>query len=84
MATAIADVLLGRQRMNARAVNSIVEAKDFFERAINLDPDFATVLAPLRSLPEFDSIYRDIAADMAAQLKPVKAMETIETSCVAD
>jgi hypothetical protein len=70
--------------MTGRTVKSIVEAKAFFERAINLGPDSATVLAPLRFLPEFDSIYRDIAADMAAQLEPVKAMVTIETCCVAD
>jgi TolB-like protein/Tfp pilus assembly protein PilF len=33
--------LLGRQRMSRRTVKSIAEAKAFFERAINLDPDFA-------------------------------------------
>ena len=46
--------------------------------------DVDTVLEPLRSLPEFDAIYRDISADMAAQLEVVKAKETLETSCVAD
>ena len=43
-----------------------------------------SVLEPLRSLPEFDSIYREIAADMAAQLEVVKAKETLETACVSD
>jgi TolB-like protein/Tfp pilus assembly protein PilF len=33
--------LLGRQRMTVRTVKSIAEAKAFFERAINLDPEFA-------------------------------------------
>ena len=45
--------------------------------------DVDTVLEPLRSLPEFDSIYREIAADMAAQLERVKANETLETACVS-
>ena len=39
------------------------------------------VLEPLRSLPEFESIYREISADMAAQLESVRAKETLETSC---
>ena len=46
--------------------------------------DVDTVLEPLRSLPEFDSIYREIAADMAAQLERVKAKETLETACVSN
>jgi TolB-like protein/Tfp pilus assembly protein PilF len=46
--------------------------------------DVDTVLEPLRSLPEFDSIYRDISADMAAQLERVRARETLETSCNSD
>jgi TolB-like protein/Tfp pilus assembly protein PilF len=46
--------------------------------------DVDTVLEPLRSLPEFDAIYRDIAADMAAQLERVRAKETLETSCVSN
>jgi TolB-like protein/Tfp pilus assembly protein PilF len=33
--------LLGRQRMTVRTVKSIAEAKAYFERAINLDPEFA-------------------------------------------
>ena len=33
--------LLGRQRMALRTVESIAEAKSYFERAIKLDPDFA-------------------------------------------
>ncbi len=43
--------------------------------------DVDTALEPLRSLPEFDSIYREISADMAAQLERVRARETLETSC---
>ncbi|MCH8301730.1 MAG: tetratricopeptide repeat protein [Proteobacteria bacterium] len=39
------------------------------------------VLEPLRSLPEFESIYREISADMASQLERVRAKETLETSC---
>ena len=46
--------------------------------------DVDTALEPLRSLPEFDSIYREIAADMAAQLERVRAKETLETSCISD
>ncbi len=46
--------------------------------------DVDTALEPLRSLPEFDSIYREIAADMAAQLERVKAKETLETACVSN
>ena len=33
--------LLGRQRMAVRTTRSIAEAKAYFERAINLDPEFA-------------------------------------------
>ncbi|MCH8073738.1 MAG: hypothetical protein IIA09_17540, partial [Proteobacteria bacterium] len=33
--------LIGRQRMAQRTVRSIADAKAFFERAINLDPEFA-------------------------------------------
>ncbi|MDX1404774.1 MAG: tetratricopeptide repeat protein [Woeseiaceae bacterium] len=43
--------------------------------------EFDNVLEPLRSLPEFESIYRQISADMAAQLERVRARETLETSC---
>ncbi len=43
--------------------------------------DVDTVFEPLRSLPEFDSIYREISADMASQLERVRAKETLETSC---
>jgi pentatricopeptide repeat protein len=46
--------------------------------------DVDTVLEPLRSLPEFDAIYRELSADMAAQLERVKARETLETSCTPD
>lgn len=39
------------------------------------------VLEPLQSLPQFESIYREISRDMASQLERVRAEETIETSC---
>ena len=42
------------------------------------------VLEPLRSLPKFESIYRQISSDMAIQLQRVRAMETLETSCTPD
>ncbi len=42
------------------------------------------VLEPLRSHPGFESIYRQISADMAAQLERVRANETLETRCTPD
>jgi TolB-like protein/Tfp pilus assembly protein PilF len=46
--------------------------------------DVDTAFEPLRSLPEFDAIYREIAADMASQLERVIAAETLETSCAVN
>lgn len=43
-----------------------------------------TVLEPLRSHPEFDSIYRELSTDMAAQLERVIAKETLEAACTPD
>jgi TolB-like protein/Tfp pilus assembly protein PilF len=43
-----------------------------------------SILEPLRSLTKFESIYRQISADMAAQLVRVRAKETLETSCTPD
>jgi len=74
--------LRGDSELALQALRSAVDENWRSHWRFFLDVD--TVLEPLRSMPEFDAIYREIAADMAAQLERVKAKETLETSCVSD
>ena len=74
--------LRGDTELAIRALRKAIQEKWRTHWRFYMDVD--TVLEPLRSHPEFDSIYRELSADMAAQLERVIAKETLETSCTSD
>jgi len=74
--------LRGNTDLAIRALREAVQEKwrSHWRFFMDVDP----ILEPLRSHPEFDAIYREISADMSAQLERVIAKETLESSCSAD
>jgi tetratricopeptide (TPR) repeat protein len=57
--------LLGKQRMAGRTVDSLAEAVEYFQQAVELDPEFALAYAGLADSYYLHDLYRGMPLDAA-------------------